>query len=267
MILADADCNRVETESPDTTGGLETNRRLKLFIEYEGSNFSGWQFQPGIRTVQGEIESALLKIIGSRVKVCGSGRTDAGVHATGQVAHIDLEGDSLTCEQLRRAINSNTGRDVWIRGISETEPGFHARFSAVSRTYVYSLIHQPFPMELTRAWCPDCRWDDNLIREALTFIDSAKSFRAFCRQRPGETDYICKVRETSWISTEKGAEFAITADRFFHQMVRGIVGALLDVGRGYYSMSDFITLVSSPSGNAKVNFAPPHGLALVNVEY
>ncbi len=242
-------------------------RQLKLLIEYDGTEFSGWQFQLNVRTVQGEIEAALEKIFDSKITLYGSGRTDAGVHARGQIAHIYIENMKLSFEEIRMALNSFTGRDLNIAEVSEVREGFHARFSAKSRVYKYRIINRPDPLLLRYAWWTNRKWDDQLIIEAVKLLMGEHSFKSFCRARPGEEDYICEVYKAVWIPNSDGAIFEIEAVRFFHQMVRGIVGALIDVGRGYVSMQEFSDLIKNPTDNAQVLFAPSSGLVLDRVNY
>ena len=242
-------------------------RQLKLIIEYDGTDFSGWQFQLKVRTVQGEIEAALDKIFDNKITLYGSGRTDAGVHARGQTAHIYIENLNLQCEQIRMGINSLTRRDINITEVSEIGDGFHARFDAVSRVYKYTLIKKPNPFLLRYAWYPNWDWEDQLIIEAADLLIGEHCFKALSRSRPAETEYLCHVHRAVWHINSKGAIFEIEANRYYYQMVRGIVGALMYVGRGHISVADFNELVQNPRENAQVYFAPPAGLVLDRVNY
>ncbi len=242
-------------------------QRFKLTIEYDGTDFCGWQFQPDLRTVQGELESALEKLYQRRTPVAGSGRTDAGVHAQAQIAHFDVPRNKYQPEKIRNAINGMTGCDVYVHKIEEVPDSFHARFSAVNRTYRYCLLRKPEPLKLRYAHCPNYSWNNDIIIDALNLIDGAHSFKSFCRQRPDEMHYECTVLNTEWIEDACFSIFYITANRFFHQMVRGLTGALLDLGRGYYKLNDLRKLIERPQKNAAVHFVPPNGLTLIEVSY
>jgi tRNA pseudouridine38-40 synthase len=242
-------------------------RQLKLLIEYDGTEFSGWQVQLRVRTVQGVIETALAEIFGEKITLYGSGRTDAGVHARGQIAHIYTNNHKLQCEHIRMGVNSLTGRDVNIRAVTEVEEPFHARFSALSRIYKYTILNRPNPLLLRYVWWANREWDDQEISHAATLLIGEHSFKSFCRERPDEKDYICKVYKAMWYSNPDGAVLEIEANRYFHQMVRGIVGALIDVGRGHVSMQKFTELIENPKDNAQVFFAPASGLVLERVNY
>ena len=207
--------------------------RFKLTIEYDGTDFYGWQSQPDVRTVQDELEAALRTIFQDRVVVYGAGRTDAGVHASGQVAHITLP-RAFSLPRLVRGLNSILPRDVKILNGVAVPPTFHARFSARSRTYVYRVLRCERPLLTRFAWCPGFDWDDAVIARAVEMLRGRHSFISFSRTRPGEEGYICDIFDASWETDPEGSWFRITADRFMHRMVRGLMGALIDLGRGYY---------------------------------
>lgn len=242
--------------------------RFKLTIEFDGSEFSGWQRQINAsRTVQGEIEKALQQILQQKTAVVGSGRTDAGVHALAQVAHVDLSLGTMPLSRLHLALNSLLPNDVQILEIEPAEPHFHARFHAVSRSYRYRIERSHHPIRRRFSWTPPYNWDNELIKMTTMFLTGRHSFKSFCIQRPGETGYFCTVREANWEDDAEGVDFFITADRFLHKMVRGIVGALIDLGRGRYSREDFQKLLDEPTANGAVFVAPPQGLTLLKVEY
>ena len=244
-----------------------TPRQLKLVIEYDGTDFSGWQVQLRVRTVQGVIETALAEIFGEKITLYGSGRTDAGVHARGQIAHIYTDNHKLQSEHIRMGVNSLTGRDVNISAVTEVGEPFHARFSAISRVYKYTILNRPNPLLLKYAWWANREWDDQLVIQASNLLLGEHSFKSFCRERPDEKDYICEVYKAVWQPNSDGAVFEIEASRYFHQMVRGIVGALIDVGRGSVSMQEITDLLENPKDNAQVIFAPASGLVLERVNY
>jgi tRNA pseudouridine38-40 synthase len=244
----------------------DDRRRLKLIIEYDGTDFHGWQRQPDVRTVQEDIEQALSSILQAEITVIGAGRTDAGVHALGQVAHFSTD-NMLGVTNIINGANSLLREDVQILSIEEVTPDFHARKSAISRSYLYRLCREPRPLKRRYTWCPECDWDDDLIAAAVKMLIGSHSFMSFSHARPGEDEYICHITHADWISNKDGAEFHITGNRFMHKMVRGIVGALIDVGRGYMSQDEFNKLLNQPARNGAARVAQPQGLVLVEVKY
>lgn len=248
-------------------------RRFKVTIEYDGTDFHGWQRQPNVRTVQEEIEKALARILCTPTTCVGAGRTDAGVHATGQVAHFITGNPRLASNQLLMGVNSLLPHDVKLTSVEEVGNSFHARFSAISRRYCYRIVRRYRPLTRRYTWSPNYRWDDAIIHRTVELLMGEHSFRSFCRARPGEKDYICQIIEARWETTDdpvqndSGAIFHICADRFFHRMVRGLVHTLIDVGRGYLSPDDFRNLLEHPKRNGDVRMAPPQGLTLTEVKY
>jgi tRNA pseudouridine38-40 synthase len=182
------------------------------------------------------------------------------------VAHFETS-NPLACENLIRGANSLMKRDVMILDIAEAPPTFHARFSAVSRSYRYCLIRRDRPLLRRYAWYPGNAWDDELVKQAVGLIPGEHSFMSFSHARPGETEYICRVTEARWEADDEGAAFHITADRFMHKMVRGLVGALVDLGRGYTGLEHFKNLLDNPERTGATRVAQPQGLTLVGVGY
>ncbi|MDP8238244.1 MAG: tRNA pseudouridine(38-40) synthase TruA [Candidatus Hatepunaea meridiana] len=241
-------------------------RRIKLKIEYDGTDFSGWQRQLNQRTIQEDIEQALSSVLCEDITIIGAGRTDAGVHAFGQVAHFATD-NILPYERILKGSNSLLKKDVRIWDIEEVPASFHARFSAVSRSYRYRLLKRNHPLQRRYTWYPNYSWDDKPIKEALRLLPGRHSFKSFSRARPDEEEYICDVIEASWDENGDTANFNITADRFMHKMVRGLVGALIDVGRGYLTVDDFQELLDKPKKNGATKVAQARGLTLVEVKY
>lgn len=241
-------------------------RRLKITVEYDGTDFHGWQRQQDVRTVQEDIEKALSRVLCEEVTLIGAGRTDTGVHALAQKAHFSTD-NPLGSDRILKGGNSLLKNDVRIRTIEEVPVDFHARYSAVSRSYIYRLLRRERPLANRYAWYPGCTWDDELIVETVKTLPGEHSFKSFSRARPGEDEYICSVMEARWEYDAENAAFHITADRFMHRMVRGLVGALLDVGRGYLSQDEFRRLLSEPEENGATRVAQPQGLTLLEVRY
>lgn len=243
------------------------NYKILLEIEYDGTDFCGWQIQPNARTIQGNLEGALKKLFCKEIRLHGSGRTDSGVHALRQIAHFNPGNTNLNPGQIEKGLNRFTDVDIFIHRVEKMPVDFHSRFSAIMRRYQYKIIREPFPLLKRFAWFPNCSWDDELAARACGVILGTHSFKSFCRKRPEEEEYLCKIFESKWEVFKEGAVFEICADRLFHQMVRGIVRSILNVARGYYTMSQLEEFLHNPEANASVQFAPAQGLVLTNVYY
>jgi tRNA pseudouridine38-40 synthase len=250
---------------------VETGKsiRLQLTVQYDGSGFHGWQLQPELRTVQGELESALSRLADRPTSVIGSGRTDAGVHALGQVASVDMP-DRWSPAELERALSAILPYDVWIERVRRVRADFHPRYSAIARSYEYRVgtrreSHSPFH----RRWCwPLC---EALARPPLD--ESAKaligehSFVRFAKSGQPERGNRCTVADARWSEWDLGLSFRITADRYLHHMVRYLVGTMVDVARGRRPASDLGALLNAEDGLETSPPAPSQGLFLVRVEY
>jgi tRNA pseudouridine38-40 synthase len=260
--------------------------RLRLDLGYDGTDFSGWAVQPGLRTVQGEVESALGKIL--RLKptpvLTVAGRTDAGVHARGQVAHVDfpvaaLEGISRdpaptgVAERLPALLRRLAGvlpQDVRVHRLSVAPEGFDARFSALSRRYCYRVSDAPGGVdplrrrEILRHGRP---LDADLLNAASAHLLGEHDFAAFCKKREGATT-IRELQRLTWARGEDGVLAAtVVADAFCHSMVRALVGSLLWVGDGRRDVTWPGQVLAHAVRDAGVNVAPAHGLCLEEVSY
>ena len=241
---------------------------VRLDIEYDGSGFSGWAAQPGLRTVQGELETALATILREPVRLTVAGRTDTGVHALGQVASFEtvaeLPGD------LTHALNSVGPDDIGVKSADLVADGFDARRDAVSRTYRYRMLARssPSPFEQRRAlW-----WPHRLDRDALDACASAllgtHDFTAFT---PTQTDHVRFDRDVlaaGWL--DEGSDilsFRVTADAFMRNMVRVLVGTMLEVAGGRRDVDGFRGLLAGVPRSEAGETAPPHGLYLESVSY
>jgi tRNA pseudouridine38-40 synthase len=241
---------------------------VRLDIEYDGSAFSGWAAQPGLRTVQGELETALATVLREPVKLTVAGRTDTGVHALGQVASFSTEADLPT--DLARALNSVGPDDIGVRAAEEAADGFDARRDAASRTYRYRVLARrvPSPFEQGRAlW-----WPHRLDRETLDACAAAllgtHDFTAFT---PTQTDHVRFERDVlaaEW--NDEGSDvlaFRITADAFMRNMVRVLVGTMLEVAGRRRDVEAFSRLLDGAPRSEAGDTAPPHGLYLESVSY
>jgi tRNA pseudouridine38-40 synthase len=254
--------------------------RLRIDLAYDGAGFHGWARQSGLRTVQGEIESALdtvLRTTGTSLTVAG--RTDTGVHARGQVAHVDLDPDALARsagrgdgapeEALVRRLNGVLGADVRIRRLREAPAGFDARFSAVWRRYCYRIADDPTVVDpLTRghvlAWPRPL--DLDLMNEAAVLLLGEQDFASFCKRREGATT-IRSLLDLSWTRVGGVAEATVRADAFCHNMVRSLVGCLIAVGEGRRDPAWAAEVLAARARDSAVTVVQPHGLTLEEVGY
>lgn len=245
--------------------------RLKLTIHYDGSRFHGWQVQPDVRTVQGEIEAAVERLTGEPRTVLGSGRTDTGVHATGQVATVDVP-TRWGAAEFRRAMNVFLPADVWLESVAGVDADFHPRYHPVARTYVYRIgLSEGTRSPFVRPWCWPVRDTlelERLQRCASHFVGE-HSFEALSKSGQPERGDVCTVRSAAWTDWGGiGVRFTVTADRFLHHMVRYMVGTMVDVARGRRPESDIPGLLDPERSDVETSPpAPPEGLFLARVVY
>jgi tRNA pseudouridine38-40 synthase len=233
--------------------------RYKILLEYDGTDFFGWQLQAKERTVQGELEKALLEFGNGRIAVTGAGRTDAGVHALGQVAHFDLKKE-LESKKLTTALNAKTPSDILIKSCELTEPDFHARYDAIWRKYLYIVAKTPTAIGRKYCWFPQFDYDFKLLQQLPAEIVGENDFAAFCKAESLKESTICNVSYAAWTENSAQCVFEIVADRFLHQMVRLLVGTMLDVARGRFPADAMKEILDSREVNRCGMAAPPQGL-------
>jgi tRNA pseudouridine38-40 synthase len=246
----------------------------KLTIQYDGTDFHGWQVQDNDRTIQGELERVIGTLEDAEVKVIGSGRTDAGVHAEGQIANVVLE-RPFTPERLRNAINGNLWRDIRIMKVEEAPNEFHARFSAVSKTYVYRIVNAPVMSPFLRRFAlhESRPLDVGAMTAASRFLLGEHDWTAFSSARSDGEGRVRTVSdcviETHWDERAGAAviEFRISANGFLRYMVRSIVGTILEVGRGEKDSDTIQTAIITGDRSLAGKTAPAHGLTLFRVKY
>ncbi len=255
---------------PDSFGAFSSMaiplRALKLTIEYDGTDFVGWQIQQNGRSVQAEIERAFNQILQEQHSVIGSGRTDAGVHARAQVAHCHITA-SIDVRDLQHSLNSVLPEDVTMINIEEVPESFHARYSAVERRYKYFVSTQQSPLQRRYEWWVKYKMDLGQMNRCAELIRGDHDFASFCRTKSAVNHHRCMVKNAVWISDERRCIFDITADRFLHGMVRTLVGTMIDVGRAFISFEDFFHILEERDRRAARMTAPPQGLFLWEVKY
>lgn len=247
--------------------------RLRLDIGYDGTSFNGWAIQPGQRTIQAELERALVYVmhLDEQPRVTCAGRTDAGVHARGQVAHVDVPGDKwhAVAEKVPFRLRGTLPADIRVWGVREAEPGFDARFSALSRRYSYTICDSVTgPDPLVRAWTmhhPHAL-DVERMNAAAQALLGMHDFAAFCKQADGRTS-IRTLLDVCWSREGELVTMSISADAFCHSMVRSLVGGFLPVGDGRREPEWMGEVLSSGVRHAAVGVAPAHGLVLEEIVY
>jgi len=247
---------------------------FKFLIQYDGTDFHGWQVQENARSIQGELERVIGMLEDAPVKVTGSGRTDAGVHAEGQVANVFLN-RAFTPEKLRSAINGNLWRDIRILDVERAPDEFHARFSARKKTYVYRVINAPVMSPFWRRYAHhEARpLDLGRMEKASRFFLGEHDWTAFSSAHADGENKVRDVTdltiETVWDARAQAAiiEFRISAKGFLRYMVRSIVGTLLEVGRGEKSSDTIQTAIVTGDRNLAGKTASAHGLTLLKVDY
>lgn len=240
----------------------------RMLIEYEGTTFHGWQVQPGRPTVQEALEDALEVALRVRPSVVGSGRTDAGVHARGQMAHFVTE-QPVDTYRLFRSLNGILPGQIAVLGLEIAPEGFHARYSARSRRYHYYVSTKPRAIDRHVRCLIMPSPDFHAMNEAAAYLVGTHDFDAFCRVQSATVNRVCTISRAGWVAEEREGDwrFEIVADRFLHGMVRAIVGTLVEVGHGKRSPDDLPRLIASADRRKAGAAAPAHGLVLEHVGY
>ena len=244
-------------------------KNFKLIIEYDGSRYHGWQRQKNDLSIQGEIESALETMTAKRVTVIGSGRTDAGVHAEGQVANFKCD-TKLKPEALMSGLNSLLAEDIKIKVCEQVDASFHARYDAKSKIYQYRILNRPVPVAIGRQyqWFIRKALNREAMRTAISHIIGRHDFKAFEGSGSPRQSSIRQVYSAQLFTLEGGLLiFQIEADGFLRYMVRNIVGTLVDVGREKRTPHDFKHILDSKDRSQASATAPAKGLVLMEVNY
>ncbi len=244
-------------------------RTIKLTLEYDGTNYQGWQVQPKGETIQGVIEEKLTQLTGEPVRVVGSGRTDAGVHALGQVAHFKTK-SQLDLGTIQRALNSLLPPDILVRAAEEVEEAFHARRGAKSKIYEYRIWNRPLRSVFCRlyAWHVPQKLDLREMRKAARCLVGEHDFSSFQSVGSPKRTAVRRVIRAEWKRNREGLLlFEIEANGFLKQMVRAIVGTLVEVGKGKLDSKGFERILESKDRKKAGPTAPALGLFLKEVTY
>jgi tRNA pseudouridine38-40 synthase len=246
-------------------------RRIRLLLEYDGTDFVGWQVQSSGRSVQGELEAAIGELAGRGVRVHGAGRTDAGVHATGQMAHFDWDG-RLTAAEIRQALNARLAADLCVVEAAAAPDDFDARRDATSKRYVYRLLCRtsPSPLRRRRVWHLRRRLDLRAMQRGAAHLVGSHDFEAFrgARGGPPPDQSTCRSLDVLHVY-RRDDEFQLRAEgrSFLRYMVRNLVGTLVEVGAGRRDPDDLPKLLADRDRSRAAATAPPHGLCLEAIRY
>ena len=239
----------------------------RIDVAYDGSGFHGFARQRSVRTVQGELEEALARVLQSPVELTAAGRTDAGVHARRQVVSFAAERE-MDPRRIIRAVTSMLGPEVVATAGAVVDDSFDARFSATGRSYRYRILNGPFPDPLRRhtVWHVSAPLDLDRMNRAASHVVGEHDFASFCRRAEGRTT-MRTVHEAEWNREGDLLVFAISAKAFCHQMVRSITGFCVDAGRGRVDPDSMPEVLAAEDRRAARNIAPPTGLVLWDVSY
>lgn len=243
--------------------------RIKATIQYCGCNYSGFQVQPNAVTVEEKLEEALSQVYNMKINVTASGRTDSGVHALGQVIHFDTPNASLPCEKLPFAVAQYLPNDISMISAETVDESFHARYSCKSKTYKYRLVysHVNLPFEYGRAWIYAYQLDIAKMQEATKYFVGEHDFKAFMASGSSVKSTVRNITRLDICVNGDCVEFVVSANGFLYNMVRIIVGTLVDVGRGRIEVSEIEQIIRSGERAQAGKTAPPDGLYLISAEY
>lgn len=242
--------------------------RYFMHLAYRGRAFHGWQSQPNAVSVQSTIEDALAIIMREPIKIVGAGRTDAGVNAHSMIAHFDVSQPISDPDAVVRGLNSLVGHDIAIYSIKQVGDAAHARFDATSRTYHYYAHSDKSPFYYDLSWQAPATLDYDKMNEAAEMLLEVDDFTSFAKLHADNKTNICKVSYAKWESIGNGRwQFVITADRFLRNMVRAVVGTLVEVGRGKITIDDFRRIIDKKDRCSAGTSMPAHALFLWEVKY
>jgi tRNA pseudouridine38-40 synthase len=240
-------------------------RRIKIIIEYDGTDFAGWQIQKSQPTIQAEIEKALAVIFKKKIGIVGAGRTDSGVHARGQTAHFDAPDCDLN--KLQRSLNGLLPEQIVVKSIQEANGDFHARFGALYRRYRYYISREVLAVNRDYVWYFRFPLNLRLMQMAAEIVAEIDDFQTFCKVKSEVNHYRCRIFYNKWFVENNMLIYEVKANRFLHGMVRALVGSMIDVGQGRFSLEEFRSTAVSKDRTRLRTTAPAKGLILEEVGY
>ncbi len=242
--------------------------RYFIFISYRGTSYHGWQIQPNSVTVQKILDNALSVVLNENISTIGAGRTDTGVHALMFCAHFDSKNtDLISFKNLIYKLNSYLPGDISVTSIKKVVPDANARFSAISRTYNYHISRLKDPFSENDCWHINFDLDIDKMNKACDFLKGNSDFTSFCKLHSDNKTNICQVYEANWIENNNRLIFKIKADRFLRNMVRAIVGTMVEIGTGKINTAEFAEVITAKDRGRAGKSAPAKGLFLTDIEY
>lgn len=240
--------------------------RYFIHLAYNGTRFCGWQVQPHSPSVQETISSVLSKLLGEQIDITGAGRTDSGVHASCYYAHFDTEKE-VSLQDLKYKMNRMLPNDIVVFDVFPVKDDLHARFSATSRTYTYTIttVKNPFAIE-TEYYFP-IKLNVDEMNKAAKLLIGTQDFTSFSKLHTDVNNNICTVTQAKWETVGDKITFTISANRFLRNMVRSIVGTLIEVGKNQITIDDFVKIIDSKNRQNAGQSIPACGLALCDIEY
>jgi tRNA pseudouridine38-40 synthase len=239
--------------------------RLKAIVEYDGTNYSGWQSQRSQNTVQDNIEKALKIIFKTDIRVIASGRTDAGVHANNQTLHFDSPEYDLP--RLKRSMNGLLNGDIVVKNLAKTTNDFHARFSAKARKYHYYISEGVTAVYRNYSWQIYHPLNKTLLQKGAELYKSYRDFKSFCKSKSEVDHYNCHIYESRWLAKDNFLIYEITANRFLHGMVRALTGLLVALAKGDIHLREFKDIIENKDRALVPLTAPAKGLFLEKITY
>lgn len=240
--------------------------RYFIHLAYNGTRFCGWQIQPHSPSVQETIESVLTTLLNEKIAIVGAGRTDSGVHASDYFAHFETSVE-ISEQQLLYKMNRMLPYDIVIYKIYAVDNDMHARFSATSRTYTYTITKKKNPFNIETEYYLPCTLDIQKMNTVCQQLIGTKDFTSFSKLHTDVNNNICTITHAEWQETDNKLIFSISANRFLRNMVRSIVGTLIDVGKGKISESDFSEIIESKNRQNAGQSIPACGLCLTKICY
>lgn len=246
---------------------MDKIHNYKITVEYDGKNFFGWQIQKTTeKTIQHEIEKAVNIILKDKIRIIVSGRTDTGVHAYNQVANFKTDKIISDKRKFLYSLNSLIPKSITIKSIQKAPDNFHARYSAKKREYIYQISNSRLSINRDLFYVIDYKINFDLINKAFKFFNGNHNFKSLCKNKTDKHNFNCYIHNISLFKKKNIIIFKITANRFLHSMVRGIIGCLIDIGRGYLDLNETIQKFEKGE-KIKTKFLPSNALFLNKIYY
>jgi tRNA pseudouridine38-40 synthase len=245
---------------------MDEQRNIRVTLEYDGSGYHGWQSQKNANTIQDNFESALFELTAEKIRITGSGRTDTGVHARGQVANFFI-GKMLTTEEIEAGLNAHLPNDIVVIKVEVVPPEFNSRFAAKKRVYQYYILPGRTAIYRNFCWQLFYHFDYEVLQDLSALILGEYDFSAFSKVDASKPSKNCEVFHSEWRENSGFMIYRIEANRFLHGMVRTLVGTMIDVARGRFTSHEFREILHSKDRNQAGQTAPPQGLFLEEVHY